>query len=179
MIVIVGVIMLTLAQVQSIRSGPSDPTPTPSGWPDFPQFHSNGGNFPPVMPTVVPPKVTDLAPNIAYNDKVAIIVQHADGSREEFLLAPNMVDAFNKHLPSGDKIEGLYSLALPALPYYRLHQLHQGLSFLTRVLPFRAHLPSRYKKRPTWRLTSYSMTRPQLLSNIRMEPWMSFFYCLR
>jgi hypothetical protein len=61
------------------------------------------------MPTAVIPKITDLAPNIPYEDKPSVVVQHADGSREMFLLAPDAVDAFLKNLPKGDKL----SLVIP------------------------------------------------------------------
>jgi hypothetical protein len=106
MILIVTVLALTLTQVRSVRSGPQASTPTPSGGPNYPQFNPNGGNVLPVMPTAVQPKITDLAPNIPYEDKPSVVVQHADGSRERYLLAPDMFDAFIKNLPKGDKFLG-------------------------------------------------------------------------
>jgi hypothetical protein len=56
------------------------------------------------MPTAVQPKITDLAPDIPYEDKPSVVVQHADGSREMFLLAPDLIDAFLKNVPKGDKL---------------------------------------------------------------------------
>ena len=61
------------------------------------------------MPTAVIPKITNLAPNIPDEDKPSVVVQHADGSREMFLLAPDAVDAFINNLPKGDKL----SLVIP------------------------------------------------------------------
>lgn len=101
-ITIVAALALTLAQVRSVRSGPQASTPTPPL--DGP--NPNGVNVLPVMPTAVRPKITDLAADIPYEDKPSVVVQHADGSREMFLLAPDMLDAFIKNLPKGDKFVG-------------------------------------------------------------------------
>ena len=101
-IVIAAVVVLTLLQVRSVRSGPQASTPTPAYGSGPSQLDSNGANVLPVMPTAVIPKITDLAPNIPYEDKPSVVVQHADGSRERYLLAPDAVDAFIKNLPRGD-----------------------------------------------------------------------------
>jgi hypothetical protein len=105
-IIITVVIVLTLMQVRSVRSGPQASTPTPSGWPDYPQFNPTTGYVPPSMPTAVQPKITDLAPDIPYEDKPSVVVQHADGSKERYLLAPDMLDTFINNLPKGDKFVG-------------------------------------------------------------------------
>jgi hypothetical protein len=57
------------------------------------------------MPTAMQPTITDLAPNIPNEDKPAVVVQHADGNREMFLVAPDAVDAFVKNLPQGDELK--------------------------------------------------------------------------
>jgi hypothetical protein len=98
-IVIVAVLLGALIQVRSVRSGPQASTPTPTYGLD-----PNATIVLPNMPTAVQPKITDLAPDIPYADKPAVVVQHADGSREMFLVAPNAVDAFVKNLPKGDKL---------------------------------------------------------------------------
>lgn len=106
---IITVLALALTQARSVRSGPPISTSTPSGWPNYPQFDPNNPNrtvIPP-MPTAVQPKITDLAPNIPYENKPSVIVQHADSSRERYLLAPDMLDAFIKNLPKGDKLVGV------------------------------------------------------------------------
>ena len=95
------VIVVTLMQVRSVRSGPQASTPTPTYGVDL-----NVTVMPPAMPTAVQPKITDLAPNIPYEDKPSVVVQHADGSKERYLLAPEMLDAFIKNLPKGDKFLG-------------------------------------------------------------------------
>jgi hypothetical protein len=56
------------------------------------------------MPTAVQPNITDLAPDIPYEDKPAVVVQHSDGSREMFLVAPDTSDAFIKNLPKADTL---------------------------------------------------------------------------
>ena len=103
---IATVLILALAQVRSVRSGPQASTPTPTYRANPPQLNSNGTNILLAMPTAVQPKITDLAPNIPYEDKPSVVVQHADGSREMFLLAPDMLDGFIKNLPKGDKFLG-------------------------------------------------------------------------
>jgi hypothetical protein len=98
------IIVLTLMQVRSVRSGPQASTPTPTYSPNTSQLNPNDTNILAAMPTAIQPKITDLAPNVPYEDKPAVVVQHADGSREMFLVAPDTVDAFIKNLPKGDKL---------------------------------------------------------------------------
>jgi len=100
-IIITVVIVLPLMQVRSVRSGPQASTPTPTYGLDL-----NATIVLPNMPTAVQPKITDLAPDIPYEDKPSVIVQHPDGSRERYLLVPDMLDAFIKNLPKGDKFLG-------------------------------------------------------------------------
>ena len=104
-IVIVAVLALTLLQVRSVRSGPQVSTPTPTYGPNTSLLNPNGENVLPIMPTAIQPKITDLAPNIPYEDKPSVVVQHADGSREMFLVAPDLLDAFLKNLPTGDTLK--------------------------------------------------------------------------
>jgi hypothetical protein len=99
-IVIVAVLLVALIQVRSVRSGPQASTPTPTYGLD-----PNATIVLPNMPTAVQPKITDLAPDIPYGDKPAVVIRHADGSLEEFLLAPGTVNAFLRNLPKGDKLE--------------------------------------------------------------------------
>ena len=99
-IVVAAVVVLTLLQVRSVRSGPQASTPTPPL--DGPNL--NGPSVLPVRPTAIQLKIVDLAPNIPYEDKPSVVVQHADGSRDRYLLAPEAVDAFVKNLPNGDKL---------------------------------------------------------------------------
>ena len=100
-IIITVVIILTLMQVRSVRSGPQVSTPTPTYGLD-----PNATIVLPIMSTAVQPKITDLASDIPYEDKPSVVVQHADGSKERYLLAPDMLDAFIKNLPNGDKFLG-------------------------------------------------------------------------
>jgi len=100
-IIITVVIVLPLMQVRSVRSGPQASTPTPTYGLDL-----NATIVLPNMPTAVQPKITDLAPDIPYEDKPSVIVQHPDGSKERYLLVPDMLDAFIKNLPKGDKFLG-------------------------------------------------------------------------
>jgi hypothetical protein len=51
-----------------------------------------------------PDKVTDPSPDVALFYKVTILVQHADGSLEEFYAAPETAYAFLDQLPAGDKL---------------------------------------------------------------------------
>jgi hypothetical protein len=102
----VAVVILTLAQVRSVRSGPQASTPTPRYNANTSQLNSNGTNVLPPRPTAVQPKITDLAPNIPYEDKPSVVVQHADGTKERYLLPPGTVDAFIQNLPKGDKFLG-------------------------------------------------------------------------
>jgi hypothetical protein len=101
-IVIVAVLVLALIQVRSVRSGPQASTPTPPL--DGP--NPNGTSVLLIMPTAIQPKIVDLAPEIPYEDKPSVVVQHADGSKERYLLAPDILDAFIKNLPNGDKFLG-------------------------------------------------------------------------
>lgn len=100
-IVVVAILALALILVRSVRSGPQASTPTPPL--DGP--NPNDVNVLPAMTTAVQPKITDLAPEIPYEDKPAVVVRHADGSREMFLLAPDMLDAFIENLPTGDELK--------------------------------------------------------------------------
>ena len=104
MIVVGAVVVLTLLQVSSVGSGTQASTPTPTYG-----LNPNATIVLPEMPPVVPPKTVDLAPNVPYEDKPSVIVQHADGSREMFLLAPDEVDTYLKNLSKGDKL----SLVIP------------------------------------------------------------------
>src|ERR1041385_4398266 len=103
-IVISAVVVLTLFQVNSVRSGPQASTPTPPlDGPNTSQLNPNGTNALPAMPPAVQPKITDLAPDTPYEDKPAVVIRHSDASLEEYLLAPGTVNAFLKNLPKGDK----------------------------------------------------------------------------
>jgi hypothetical protein len=102
-IIITVVIVLTHMQVRSVRSGSQASTPTPP----FDRPNPNGPSVLPVRPTAIQPTIVDLAPNIPYEDKPSVVVQHADGSRDRYLLAPEAVDAFIKNLPKGDQYEGM------------------------------------------------------------------------
>ena len=105
MAIIGAVLVLTLLQVRSVRSGPQASTPTPPlDELNTSQLNPGDTKVLPAMPTAVQPKITDLAPDIPYEDKPSVVVQHADGSREMFLIAPNMVDTFLKSLPKADKL---------------------------------------------------------------------------
>ena len=104
-VIVIGIVLaVTLAHVRSVRSGPQASTPTPTYGSNTSHLNPSGTNILPVMPTAVQPKITDLAPNIPYEDKPSVVVQHADGSREMFLLAPDSIDAFLKNVPKGDKL---------------------------------------------------------------------------
>jgi hypothetical protein len=105
-IIITVVIVLTLMQVRSVRSGPQASTPTPLGGPKGPNSPQLNPN---VMPSVVPLKVTDLSPGVDYNAKGMLIVRHADGNEEAFLIAPNLVDQFISQLPKEDKLVQIIS----------------------------------------------------------------------
>jgi hypothetical protein len=98
-IVVIGAIVLALAQVRSVRSGPQALTPTPNGLtPVDPALV-------PVRPTAIPPEIVDLAPDIPYEDKPSVVVQHPDGSRTRYLVAPDALDAFIEDLPAGDTLK--------------------------------------------------------------------------
>jgi hypothetical protein len=103
-IVIVAVLLVALIQVRSVRSDPQASTPTPTYGLD-----PNATIVLPIMPTAVQPKITDLTPDIPNEDKAAVVVQHADGSREMFLVAPDLVDQFISQLPKEDKLVQIIS----------------------------------------------------------------------
>ncbi|HEX9333112.1 MAG TPA: hypothetical protein VF896_14565 [Anaerolineales bacterium] len=118
-IIICAVVILTLMQVRSVRSGPQASTPTPPlDGPNTSLLNPNGTKILSGRPTAVQPKITDLAPNIPYEDKPLVVVQHADGSREMFLLAPDAVEAFLNNLPPRDKL----ALILPPPSIESHHQ---------------------------------------------------------
>jgi hypothetical protein len=98
--VISAVLILALTQVRSVRSGPQASTPTPNG------LNPVDPSLLPVMPTAIQPEVVDLAPDIPYEDKPSVVVQHPDGSRTMYLVAPDQLDAFIQNLPLGDKFVG-------------------------------------------------------------------------
>lgn len=100
-LVIVTVSILALAQVRSVRSGPQASTPTPT----YALTPVDESLLPP-MPTAIQPEVVDLAPHIPYEDKPSVVVQHPDGSRTRFLVAPELLDAFIENLPVGDTFLG-------------------------------------------------------------------------
>lgn len=97
------VLILSLNQVRSVRSGPPDSTPTPT--PTYALTMVAPGALP-VMPTAIQPEIVDLAPDIPYEDRPSVVVQHPDGSRTMYLVAPDQLDAFIKNLPVGDKFVG-------------------------------------------------------------------------
>jgi len=71
MIVAVAVLVLTLIQVRSVRSGPQASTPTPPYSPNTSQLNPNdGSNILPAMSTAVIPKITDVAPNVPDEEKL-------------------------------------------------------------------------------------------------------------
>jgi hypothetical protein len=82
-VITIGAILM-LAQVRSVRSGPQDSTPTPTY-----ALTPAAADLLPVMPTAIQPEVLDLAPNIPYEDKPSVVVQHPDGSRTMYLVAPD------------------------------------------------------------------------------------------
>jgi hypothetical protein len=57
------------------------------------------------MPTAIQPEVVDLAPSVPDEDKPSVVVQHPDGSRTMFLVAPDMLETFLENLPEGDTFE--------------------------------------------------------------------------
>src|SRR5918996_6323724 len=99
-IVIVAVSIIALAQARTVRSEPQLPTPTPNALTPVDE------SVLPVIPTAIQPTVVDLAPDIPYEDKPSVIVQHPDGSRTMFLVAPELLDAFIKNIPVGDRFVG-------------------------------------------------------------------------
>jgi len=100
--VISAVLILALTQVRSVRSGARASTPTPNG------LNPVDPSLLPVMPTAIQPEVVDLAPDIPYEDKQpSVVVQHPDGSRTMYLVAPDMVEAFLENLPMGDELRNI------------------------------------------------------------------------
>jgi hypothetical protein len=99
-VVIVSLSILALTQVRSVRSGPQASTPTPTY-----ALTPVDESLLPVMPTAIQPTVVDLAPHIPYEDKPSVVVQHPDGSRTMFLVAPDMLDAFLENLPKEDTLK--------------------------------------------------------------------------
>ncbi|MHB8647437.1 MAG: hypothetical protein ACYDAR_16765 [Thermomicrobiales bacterium] len=55
---------------------------------------------------IVPTRITDLASQVSYNDKFAIMVRHADCTYEQFLIAPDQLPTFSQHLQPGDSVYG-------------------------------------------------------------------------
>ena len=108
-IVILAVLVLALTQARSVRSGPQVSIPTPTYSPNTSQLNPNGGNVLPVMPSVEPLKETDLSPDMDDNDKGMLIIRHADGSEEAFLIAPDLIDQFISQLPKEDKLVQIIS----------------------------------------------------------------------
>ena len=105
-IAIIGaVLILAVMQASSVHSGPQTSTPTPplEGYKTT-QFNQNAGTVLPVMPTVAPQKFTDLSPELSFDKKVAVIVRHADGTRERYDIARSMLYAFIKKLPREDTL---------------------------------------------------------------------------
>jgi hypothetical protein len=99
MIVVIAVIVLALAQVRSVRSE-TQPTPTPTY-----ALTPVGPSLLPPMPTAIQPEVVDLAPQISYEDKPSVVVQHPDGSRTMYLVASDALEAFLENLPAGDALK--------------------------------------------------------------------------
>jgi hypothetical protein len=95
-----AVLVLTLLQVRSVHSRPQASIPTPNA------LIPVDDSLLPVMPTGIQPEIVDLAPHIPYEDKPSVVVQHADGSLERYLLAPDTLDAFIENLPKEDKFLG-------------------------------------------------------------------------
>jgi len=105
-VILIGlVIMLTLIQVQPVRSVPGIGTPTPhlDGY-ETTLFNQSRGTFLPTVPTVAPEKYTDLSPELSFDKKVAVHVRHADGTRERYDIARGMTYLFIRKLPRGDTL---------------------------------------------------------------------------
>jgi hypothetical protein len=103
--VIMMIVVLVLTWTQ-VRSGPQASTPTPTY---ALTLGPNDESLLPVMPTAIQPKLVDLAPQIPYEDKPAVVVQHPDGSRTMYLVAPDAIDGFIENLPEGDELKLLIS----------------------------------------------------------------------
>jgi hypothetical protein len=91
---------LALTITGSMSSDPQ-PTPTPDCRPDCSTVNMTP---PPEAATVVPPKITNLFPDVPYKDKSWVYVRHPDGSLEAFLVPPAAVDAFMAQLPVDDAL---------------------------------------------------------------------------
>jgi hypothetical protein len=105
-VILIGlVIMLTLIQVQPIRSvlGTATPTPHLDGY-QTTLFNQSKGTFLPTVPTVAPEKYTDLSPELSFDQKVAVHVRHADGTRERYDIARGMTYLFIRKLPRGNTL---------------------------------------------------------------------------
>ena len=63
----------------------------------------------PTIPIFIPslPPLTDQAPEVALTDKTTIIIRHANGEYEAFLLTPDMAEAFLNQLPAGDQLDDI------------------------------------------------------------------------
>jgi hypothetical protein len=100
-IAVIAALVFAMTQARIVRSGSITPTPTPQYNSQFAPNVTNGL----ARATQTPLKITDLSPNEAGNDKALVFIQHADGSREEFLFGPDFdIEAFIKQLPAGDKV---------------------------------------------------------------------------
>jgi hypothetical protein len=69
----------------------------------------------PIMPTAIQPEIVDLETDVPYEDKPGIVVQHHDGSRTMYLIAPDAYEAFIEKLPEGDRVVG--DIPPPSLMY--------------------------------------------------------------
>jgi hypothetical protein len=110
-----AVMVLAFTQVRSVRSNhqESSATPTCESEPDSSTPTPTPNVLTPVdpallpfMPTAIQPEIVDLAPDIPYDDKPSVIVQHPDCSRTRYLVAPDALDAFIKNIPKEDTFLG-------------------------------------------------------------------------
>jgi hypothetical protein len=107
LLIIMGLVAVLVAMTLALTmtaSVFSDPHPTPT--PDCFVIDCSKLNLTPhpEAPTVVPPEITDLYPDVPYEDKSWVYVQHPDGSKEAFLRPPADVDAFIAQLPVDDTL---------------------------------------------------------------------------
>jgi hypothetical protein len=102
---IIAVLILTLIQVHSVRSGPQIASPTPhlDGYATM-IFNQSRGTFLPAVPTTAPEQYTDLSPELSFDQKVAVYVLHSDGTRQRYDMAWGMLYSFIKKLPNGDTL---------------------------------------------------------------------------
>jgi hypothetical protein len=110
-IVVIAVLVVAITHVRSVSSGSPTPTPTP-------QYDENGPNVLGQLPPQEQPKMTDLSPDAADKDKAIVMVQHADGSFEEYFMVPEDIDAFIKRLPKVDKLILVNPPASIMAPFY-------------------------------------------------------------